>query len=341
MPSPVKLMHCDLNWTMLGPAAPHDWAFINPDEYFAWHREFGTNVMYCQAYIFGGTAFYPSKLGPVAPGPGSQLFPRLYDLARRAGVPVWSYFCVGADLVMSNHCGHWVIPGSRDWSHMPGQKPFPYGFLAPESGWTDLLCARIKEFLEMYPVDWLLLDWFGYGGLTPDVDPVMPAEYARAPFKRIIGREMPATAGEITPAEQLAYKRAVLTEQFHRLRDTIRKASPATKILFNVPYWKPAESIWVGHAMLNESDGLFAECSRPEVMEWLLKVRRPEQRVMTTVVGRQEEGECDPNSWRRWHEAGCDFFGYAWGTPPDFRPHPRYARNLEITRAAFREMDRK
>jgi len=145
---PIKLMHCDLNWAIdpyQRPAAPHDWAFVDPEEYFNWHMEIGTNVMYCQAYLFGGTALYPTRLGPVAPGPGSQLFPRLCKLAHDRGVPVWSYFCVGADLVMSNHRGDWVVPGSRQCS--------PHGFLAPESGWTDLLCARVREFLGMFPVD--------------------------------------------------------------------------------------------------------------------------------------------------------------------------------------------
>lgn len=338
---PIKLMHCDLNWTVNGPSAPHEWAFIDPEEYFAWHQEFGTNVMYCQAYIFGGTALYPTKLGPVAPGPGQQLFPRLYSLARNAGVPVWSYFCVGADLVMSNHCPHWLVPGSREWSNNPEEKtpPFQYGFLAPESGWTDLLCARVREFLTQFPVDWLLFDWFGYGGLTPNNDPVVPADYAREPFQRIIGRPLPECAQHITADEQLRYKRAVLAEQFYRLRDAVKETSPATKILFNVPYWEPAEAIWVNHPMLNESDGLFAECSRTDVVEWLLSVRRPEQHVMTTISGRVEEGECDPHSWRRWYDAGCDFFGYAWGTPPDFRPHPRYAQELETVRQAFRDMD--
>ncbi len=335
---PVKLMHCDLNWTSHGPSAPHEWAFVDPEEYFKWHMEIGTNVMYCQAYIFGGTALYSSKLGPVAPGPGQQLFPSLYRLARNAGVPVWSYFCVGADLVMSNHCGHWVVPGSREWTNSPGSIPFPYGFLAPESAWTDLLCARVREFLSMYPVDWLLFDWFGYGGLTPNDDPVVPAEYAKEPFKRIIGHEMPATSVEISPAEQMQYKRTILAEQFYRLRDAVRETSSDTKILFNVPYWAPAEEIWVNHPMLNESDGLFAECSRRDVVDWLLEIKKPNQRVMTTITGRQEKGECDPNSWREWYDKGCDFFGYAWGTPPDFRPHPRYNSELEIVRAAFKEM---
>ncbi len=337
---PVKLMHCDLNWTVNGAAAPHEWAFVDPDEYFAWHQDFGTNVMYCQAYIFGGTAFYPTKLGPVAPGPGSQLFPRLYKLARSRGVPVWSYFCVGTDLVMSNHCDHWVVPGSRGWKEEGYmQSFFPYGFLAPESGWTDLLCARIREFLGQFPVDWLLFDWFGYGGLWPNRDPVVPADYARPHFKRIISRDMPDTAEEITPAERMAYKRAILAEQFHRLRDAVKETSPGTKIMFNVPYREAAEEIWVDHPMVRESDGLFAECSRRDVMDWLLSVRRPEQRVMTTITGRQQEGECDVESWREWYDKGCDFFGYAWGAPPDFRPHPRYAADLRVVRQAFQTMN--
>jgi hypothetical protein len=134
---------------------------------------------------------------------------------------------------MSNHRGNWVVPGSRQGSG--------HGFLAPESGWTDLLCARVREFLGMFPVDWWLFDWFGYGGLRPDEDPVVPAGYAKAPFKRIIAREMPKLAAEITPDEQLRYKRAVLAERFSRLREAVKTAGPLTRILFNVPCWKAAE----------------------------------------------------------------------------------------------------
>jgi len=65
-------MHCDLNWTVRGAAAPHEWAFVDPHAYFDWHRQFGTNVTYMQAYTFGGYAFYPTRLGPVAPGPARQ-----------------------------------------------------------------------------------------------------------------------------------------------------------------------------------------------------------------------------------------------------------------------------
>jgi len=257
-------------------------------------------------------------------------------MARRAGIPTWSYLCVGADLVMSNHRAEWVVPGSREWRESPdGPAPFPYGFLAPESGWTDLLLARVREFLGLYPVEWLLFDWFGYGGLRPNRDPVVPAEYAREPFRRIIGREMPETAGEITPDEAMLYKRAVLAEQFHRLREAVKETSPQTRIMFNVPYRAAAEEIWIDHPMVTEGDGLFAECSRRDVVEWLLAVRRPEQRVMTTITGRVQEGECDATSWRHWYEQGCDFFGYAWGTPPDFRPHPRYERELAIVGEAF------
>ena len=55
------------------------------------------------------------------------------------------------------------------------------------------------------------------------------------------------------------------------------------------------------------------------------------------AVGRErQDGVSDPNTWKRWYEAGCDFLGYAWGTPPDFRPHAKYAQELEITRNAYR-----
>jgi len=332
---PIKWFACDLNWSRFDqpfahhlPSAAYDWANIDPQEYFDWHVEFGGNTVFCQAYAFGGYAFYPSRLGPVAPGPGSELLPRLFELSRASKIPFGSYFCVGADLMTSNVRDNWVVPGSRTYAS--------HGFLAPESPWTDLLCARINEFLTAYPVDWLLFDWFVYGALTPDY-PVQPAWFVKEPFAEIIGRLMPEDAADITAAESLQYKREVLARQFRRIRDTVRSASPKTQICFNVPYWHAHEVLWVDHPMMNESDMLFAESSDDEVVEWLLDVKRPNQRVMTTIIGRLD-GVCDPNSWRKWAARGCDFCGYAWGTPPDFRPHASYAEELAIVRSAFREM---
>ena len=128
-------------------------------------------------------------------------------------------------------------------------------------------------------------DWFVYGGLRPDTFVIRPAWFMEAPFREICGRELPGDAAEITPEENLHYKREVLARQFSRLRDTVKAASPTTKILFNVPYWEAKEPLWVDHPMLNESDELFAECSQPAVMNWLLDIRKPEQRVMTTIIG--------------------------------------------------------
>jgi len=332
---PIKLFCCDLNWVRLDnpvrgtpPAAPQDWAFVNPQQYFDWHREFGGNVMFCQAYTFGGYAFYPTKLGPVAPGPGANLLPELFKLSRQAHLPFHSYFCVGADLIMSNMRNAWVVPTSRNYGW--------WGFLAPESPWTDLLCARVEEFLRLYPVEWIVFDWFVYGNLESNNLPVQPAWFVKGPFREIIGRDMPDEAAKITSEESLRYKREVLARQFYRIREAVHRGNRETKVYFNVPYRKPAEELWVNHPMLNESDMLLAESS-DTVVPWLLSIRKPHQRVMTTIVGRQD-GVSDPNTWKRWFSAGCDFFGYAWGTPPDFRPHPDYAAAVEVVRKAYQEM---
>ena len=333
---PIKMFMCDLNWTYFEkpfvhtpPSAPHDWAFVDPQDYFEWHRDFGNNMTFCQAYTWCGYAFYPTKLGPVAPGPGQDLVPRLIDLSHQAHMPFCTYFCVGADLVMGNMRDQWVIPTSRQDNY--------WGYLAPESPWTDLLCARIEEFLTRYPVEWILFDWFVYGSLKPDTFHVQPAWFAKQPFKEIIGREMPDSAADITPQESLAYKRAVLARQFYRICGTVKQTSPNTQIVFNVPYWEAEEALWMDHPMLNESDGLLAESTNEDVLNWLLRIRKPNQKVFTTVIGRMD-GVCDPESWRKWHGLGCDFMGYAWGTPPDFRPHPSYAAGLEIVRRSFAAM---
>ncbi|MDP6357267.1 MAG: hypothetical protein QF473_19280 [Planctomycetota bacterium] len=330
MSSPIRLMHCDLNWTSEGVAAPHDWAFIDPEEYFNWHVKFGTNVMYCQAIIHCGAAFYPTELGPTAPGQGRDLFPQLYELATTAGFPTWSYMCVGADLMVGRTRRGWLVPEARELC---------FEFLGPESGWTDLLCERIREFLGLYPVDWMLFDFLVYGGLKPNEFQIRPAPFVAEPFESIIGRPMPDRAEDITPEENLRYKREVLAEQFYSIRNAVKETSPTTKIMFNVPYWEANEALWNDHPMMRESDGLFAECSKSEIVDWLLEVRQPHQRVMCTILGRSGD-HCDPNAWQHWYKKGCDFFGYAWGTPPDFRPQPQYKEGLEIVREAFRQIER-
>lgn len=333
----MKWFACDLNWTRFDapvastpPAMATDWAEVDPKEYFDWHVEFGNNIMSCYAYLFGGTALYPSRLGPVAPGKGAELLPRLYELSRAARMPFVSYFCVGTDCTVAAHRNDWVVPTNRSAAH--------FGFLAPESPWTELLCERVAEFLSAYPVEWLLFDWFVYGDLKPNDFQVQPAWFVKQPFFEIIGHEMPKQATAITPEENLKYKREILARQFHAIQRTVRSTSPGTQLMFNIPYWKPEEAIWVNHPMMNESDCLFAECSREDVVEWLLRVRKPEQRVLTTIIGRPDDGECEPETWRKWYDKGVDLCGYAWGTPPDFRPHPSYHRNLDVVRRAFKEI---
>lgn len=334
----IRLFNCDFNWARwpngdTRPSEPQDWAEVDARKYFDWHREFGNNVLYCQAYCSSGYAMYPSKLGPVGKGRAARLFPDLFELAQQHKMPTWSYFCVGADLMMAREHPEWLVPGSiaESYGHA--------GFFGPETPRTNLLCDRVHEFLRQYPVDWLLLDWFAYGSLNPDAALVQPAEFVKKPFQEILGRPMPANVQEITLAEHLEYKRVTLARQFRTLRDAVKQTSPNTKIIFNVPYHKADEALWRDHPMLAESDGLFAESS-DEVVGWLLNVRKPSQRVMTTIIGRSG-GLSDPNTWRKWYERGCDFFGYAWGTPPTFQPVPMYHEEMKIVKAAFAEIARK
>ncbi len=340
---PILLFNCDFNWARWEPSEkypkgkvrasmPEDWAQVDAREYFDWHVQFGNNVTYCQAYCQSGFALYPSKLGPVGKGKAATLFPDLYKLSRDAGMPVWSYFNVNSDSWVSKEHPEWIIPGTVARSYGHG------GFMGPETPYTQLLCNRIREFLSQYPVDWLLLDWFTYGPLVANGGPVQPAEFVKEPFQRILGRPMPQRAQDMTAEENLKYKRTVLAEQFQKLKATIKETSPTTKIVFNPCYWKPQEELWVDHPMMNESDGLFAESS-DELVGWLLEVRKPHQRVMTTIIGRSG-GLSDPNTWEKWHRRGCDFFGYAWGTPPGFKPTADYKEQLEITRRAFAAMNK-
>ncbi|MBM3279811.1 MAG: hypothetical protein FJY95_17280 [Candidatus Handelsmanbacteria bacterium] len=113
---------------------------MEPQAYFDWHGGDRHTTIILQAYTYGGYAFYPTRLGPVPPGPGQQLLPKVFELSRKAGLHFCSYVCVGADVTTNGYYGEWVIPGSRrTWSR---------GFLGPKSPWTELLCARVRQFLQ-------------------------------------------------------------------------------------------------------------------------------------------------------------------------------------------------
>jgi len=60
VPAAIRLFNCDLNWARwspseslpdghVRPSQPEDWAEVDAQQYFDWHREFGNNVLYCQA----------------------------------------------------------------------------------------------------------------------------------------------------------------------------------------------------------------------------------------------------------------------------------------------------
>jgi hypothetical protein len=333
-----KLFCVDIIWSQYGeaisPSLAHTWAFLDPEEFFNWHMELGNNAMTGICYPHSGHAFYPSKLGPVAPGPGREFTPAIFELCRRRGVPFFGYFSVGTDLIVTNCREHWVVPGSR--FQPPPLDKLHFGFLAPESPWTDLLCDRIEEFLSSYPADWLLLDWVSYGSTLHNY-PVRPAWFVKKPFQDIIGRPMPDDGSQITKEEGLQYKREILARQFTRILDTIRRTSPNTKTVINVPYIRAAEPEYVDHPLMTESDMLFSETTQDEIVNWLLQVKKPGQRVMVSIAGRPEEpGLCVEDDWGKWHARGCDFYGYYPSTPPDWRsPAKRFQHGLDTIRKAF------
>ena len=330
-PRTIKCLNCDLNWARAGDktraATAADWANLDPQEYFDYHRRFGNNMLFFQAYNAAGFSYYPTKLGPVAPRRGVQLLPRLWNLSRQARMPFMAYMCVnyetGPESVAHRH-PEWLIPGTS--------------MFGPESGWTELLCQRLREFLSQFPVEWLAFDGFDYGGLCGDY-PVKPAPYVEAPFREILGRAMPARAEEITPAERLKYKREVMARQFRAIRKAVKDTSPGTQIGFNVPFWRADDPLWQDHPMVKESEMLWTESTTKDVMDWVLRIRKPGQRVMVTFYGRPDQpGLCDPTTWRKWHAQGCDFFAYVWGNPPDFHPQPYCHEALKVIRKAFDEM---
>ena len=295
-------------------------------KYFDYHVEMGNNAIIIQSYNFGGYAHYPSKLGPLGEGESKYIVPRLYKLAKDANMPFWGYFTVSSVGIERYKYVEGVLEG---WS-----------YLEPSGPHIDVLCERIKEYLTMYPdTDWILFDMYSYGVCyNQNTSPLkVDHPWVQKGFKEVFGREIPKDVNDITPEETLLYKREILARQFYRIRDAVKSTNPKTKIMFNVPFLAANEPIWVNHPMVSESDGLFAESTREDVVEWLLKVRKPHQRVMTTLmcVGTMGTG---PEQWRKWYERGCDFFAYAWGDAPDWRPAAKYKEQVEVVREAFHAM---
>lgn len=347
----LRIFTLDLNYASVGPdgatvapSAATDWKTVDPFAFCDWQVAHGANVVGCQPWTFSGFATFPSELGPRATGTGGTLFPAVYDRARDRGVPILAYFNVAVDLAVCSSRPHWLVPGSQGVEILGDT--FWHGFLDPQSRWADLLADRILEFLSQFKPDWVLFDWFCYGSLMNDLSlPSTPQ--VRADFGAIIGKAFPEDPGQVSSADAIKYKREVLARWFARIRDAVRATSPVTKIVFNVPYFGPAEPIWVDHVMLRESDALFAESSNPDIVEWLLSVRRPGQRVMTTIFGRPDDhvgGQTirwsDASTWRHWSERDCDLVAWTFPVPPSATPHPRDRDAIKLVGDAYRQLAR-
>ena len=310
-------------------SSAHELAEADPKAFVDWQVEMGCNVIFQHAITHNGCAWYPSRWAPLTPGPGSEFLPKVMDLSHKAGLPFHSYMSIAIDAFVCGVHRDWLVPKSRY---------FGVGALAPESAWTDLLCRRLEELVRMYPIDGITFDQLFYGDSQTPVH-LEPATFVRGPFKEIIGREMPERAEEVTPEETLQYWREVLARQFYRIRDVVKGVRPDCVIYFNVPFLEADPPLWRDHPMLAESDWLFAECTREDILNWLLAVKRPEQRVMSTFLGMPNNpGECDPEAWKGLYDKGLDFFGYAFPDPETRFPGPVYDEALQIVKEAFHSM---
>jgi len=332
-----RIFTLDLNWRReqppsrgVGLCAAHDFADISAQAFLDYHQDFDITELWMPTSNWAGYTYYPTRLNCVAPGALGELFVRVYDSCQARDMPCWGYFCVGTDLHIAATRPEWVIPGSAEHQGWP--------MLAPESPWIDLLEARLIEFLEAYPVHSMMLDWFVYGSVSDTDFPVQPTFWANEPFERATGRPMPQRADQISAAEGLAFKRHVLGQNAQRLASTIKRVSPKTEVVFNMPYHRADDPLWVDHPVLTVSDLLFAECSRADVVEWLLAVRRPEQQVMCMIHGRPDEDQCDVHSGAAWAERGCGLFSSALPVAPELRHHPADESALEAVRQLYRDL---
>lgn len=337
-----RVISLDINWsrhgdgTQIGMVPPHTYADMDLQAYLDYHFRFDVTEFWMPTSNWAGYAYYPTRLNCVAPGMLGDLFPRVLDACRERGLRCWGYFCVGADLLIASTEPSWRLPPT-------GEHDMPWPMLAPDSPWIDLVEQRIVEFLQRYDVDSIMLDWFVYGALAGKGEGyVVPKTQWSAPrFEALLGRPMPDDPAEITPEENLAYKRHVLGENARRLARTIRAVKPDVEVVFNLPYHRADDPMWVDHPVLEVSDLLFAESSDPEVVNWLLKVRRPEQRVMCMIHGRLEEGFCFPELGLDWAEKGCDLFATTHPETPHVRHHPIHEKSLEQVKQVYAELGRR
>ena len=335
------LKNCPIDWNFVRPSASetrvsmgHEFVDVDPHAIVDWQLELGANYISQHAVTYHGCAWYPTRLGPQVPQATTGFFGKVLERARGAGAVTGAYMNVGMDKFVCAVRPDWLVPKTPELH--------PPGFLAPESGWTDLLCARIEEFLGQYPVDVMLFDWFVYGTTLDTIYPVQPAPFVEAPFEEILGRKLPESAEEITEEESLRYQREVLARQFHRIKESVKGTHPDCKLMFNVPFWKGHDPKWVDHPMVTGSDWLFAECSQISVLDWLFEVKRPEQRVFTTIISGIDNSMADADlsrdRWKALHERGCDLVGWAFPDPETGWPGPWYDDDLAFIRDVFKSV---
>ncbi|AMM21607.1 hypothetical protein AX769_17495 [Frondihabitans sp. PAMC 28766] len=137
-PRPRRKVHLDYHNSQFEPRVGY--AF-DPDEFVATLKKASIDSIVVFAKDMHGYFYYPSEHGPVHPGlEGLDLMGEQVEACRRAGIKVYTYYCVTWDNYLAEHHPEWLCFRRERDTYLPAFDETP--------NWTAL-CLSNDDYVEL------------------------------------------------------------------------------------------------------------------------------------------------------------------------------------------------
>lgn len=250
---PIKSICIDINFDLFWRhASPGLYTQADPGAQARWCHEMGANVMQTFCVGYNGYAWFPSETAPVNPGLRGNFLQQQVEEARRLGMRVMGYFCLGSNPV-------WEMTHPEEESHY---LPVNHDRWLPFTNeYLDYFCASVQEALRKTEIDGFMIDWINVWRGAHWL------ENERQMWGELMGEEFPA-CGAPSPEAETEFKRRQIERAWIRIRQAVQEVRPAI-IWTNHPFQKKDDPVWTGHRLLREADWILNECPDAGLLGWL------------------------------------------------------------------------
>jgi len=257
----IRAYDIDFNWGEGGAhgfARPGLWADADPKAHVEWYEALGCNVIQSFAVSCNGYAWYKNGIIPEQPGLKHDFLTEQVKIARRKGIKVFGYFCVGAN-------NKWETD-HPDLCYQTGGQQIPL-----TQQYIDYLCASIEDAIKKTDIDGIMLDWFyNPGGGSDPLPPFRWLPCEQQMYSELLGEPFPGVEN-LDDNKTLIFRQKAIGRAWEQIRNTVKTTKPTCLV------WLTAYDInspeYKGNTLLKEVDWLMNEAgdaARTEAMKSLV-----------------------------------------------------------------------